>query len=315
MQLVYPVREQKDRDFQYGYNQICSALVAQDVIFNSEFNKSSFLDSIDTFLRLQPAEQRPKNVQALIRPKSRVLYFPLSVRKEAGSDEEDIDAGSKIIASQDLIRSESIPPLRPPTHLPPTDNDDKSKVRVESENSGDGEILHIIWPHRWEHDKNPKSFFECLEKLKEDGFKFEVTVLGESFSEVPAEFTRAKETLQSNIRHWGYAPSRDEYWRILRSGHVVVSTAHHEFFGVAMLESVQAGCFPLVPDRLVYPELYAQDCIYRTDQQLYKRLRSFCKKPSLTRINGGSPLSLIKDTQANLKQKYLDIFFISEKKE
>ena len=44
------------------------------------------------------------------------------------------------------------------------------------------------------------------------------------------------------------------------------------------------GCLPLVPNRLVYPELYPKDpCIYNTDTQLYKKLKSFCRRPNLIR--------------------------------
>ena len=53
-QLIYPVRERKDRDFQYGYNQILTALTADEVIFNSEYNMNSFLGHLDDFFRLQP---------------------------------------------------------------------------------------------------------------------------------------------------------------------------------------------------------------------------------------------------------------------
>jgi hypothetical protein len=48
--------------------------------------------------------------------------------------------------------------------------------------------LHILWPHRWEHDKDPQLFFEIILKLKTDGVKFHLSVLGEQFSEVPAIF-------------------------------------------------------------------------------------------------------------------------------
>ena len=53
-QLIYPVRDRKDRDFQYGYNQILTALTADDVLFNSEYNMNSFLGNLDAFFKLQP---------------------------------------------------------------------------------------------------------------------------------------------------------------------------------------------------------------------------------------------------------------------
>ena len=34
-----------------------------------------------------------------------------------------------------------------------------------------------------------------------------------------------------------------------------VSTARHEFYGLAVREAIAAGCHPLLPRRVVYPEL------------------------------------------------------------
>ena len=43
---------------------------------------------------------------------------------------------------------------------------------------------------------------------------------------------------------------------------MILSTALHEFQGLAVLEAVAAGCVPIVPAREAYPELFAAQYSY-----------------------------------------------------
>lgn len=54
------------------------SIVADIVLFNSHFNLTSFLDSIQAFFKLQP-DFRPKGLKEAIMPKSRVLYYPIHI--------------------------------------------------------------------------------------------------------------------------------------------------------------------------------------------------------------------------------------------
>ena len=119
--------------------------------------------------------------------------------------------------------------------------------------------LRIAWVARWEHDKNPEMFFEAIRLLESHGVDFRLSVLGESFANSPTCFTDARERFSHRIDHWGFLESRDAYREALVDADVVVSTADHEFFGIAVVEAVAAGCFPLVPRRLAYPEVLGDD--------------------------------------------------------
>ncbi|XP_069389192.1 tRNA-queuosine alpha-mannosyltransferase isoform X2 [Paralichthys olivaceus] len=278
-QLVYPVRKDQERDFQYGYNQVLSCLVADIVVFNSFFNMDSFLSSISSFMKKIP-DHRPRNLEQLIRPKCMVLSFPLQF--------PDV---SRLMPKHKLVRQQQIR-AEPHTHRsedphPSTIEPDLEPVSDQisgDQDSGDQiKPLHIVWPHRWEHDKNPEMFFSTLMKLKEKQLNFKLSVLGETFTDIPVVFSEARHQLDSHVVSWGYQNRKLDYLKVLCEADVVVSTAKHEFFGVAMLEAVHCGCFPLCPKALVYPEIFPAQYLYSTPEQLCKRLQELCRKPDLAR--------------------------------
>ncbi|XP_068184643.1 tRNA-queuosine alpha-mannosyltransferase [Antennarius striatus] len=310
-QLVYPVQKDQQRDFQYGYNQVLSCLVSDVVVFNSAFNMESFLSSIPSFMKKIP-DHRPRDLDLLIRPKCRVLYYPIQFpdvsrllpknkvlpRPEDMSLTDDVTDG--VMRSEDTSLTDDLTDdvTRPEdTSLtndvtrwqeeqqalrcvcdPP---DSTSDQMAEPEDQR--RPLHIVWPHRWEHDKNPELFFSMLIRLKQNCLPFQLSVLGETFTDPPEIFLKARRELEPHILHWGFLPSRDDYLEALCGADVVVSTARHEFFGVAMLEAVHCGCYPLCPKALVYPEIFPAEYLYATPQQLYKRLQAFCRRPDAAR--------------------------------
>ncbi len=201
-----------------------SSLAADEVYFNSEYNKSTFLSNMNTFLKKMPDFRVRINTKETLEPKCKVLYFPIDLSQEF------VDS----IVSETVL-NQSLEWL----------NMDKYLNRPVS----------ILWSHRWEHDKNPGEFFEALFRLDEMGVDFCLHVIGEQFTEVPGKilfsilflwnfiyfcvffvevFEIAKEKLSSKIKTWGFLPSRADYYKVLSRSDLIVSTSLHEFFGVAV---------------------------------------------------------------------------------
>ena len=164
----------------------------------------------------------------------------------------------------------------------------------------------IVWNHRWEHDKNPECFFETLYELDGHDIDFRLIVMGQSFRLKPPVFAEAKIKLAHRIDHFGYVRSRKEYVRQLCRADIVVSTAVHEFYGIAVIEAMRAGCQPLLPNRLSYPELSPNKYLYK-EGELFERLKSLLQ--SGNRLNRSQVINLTENfSWPTLKKKYLDWF-------
>jgi glycosyltransferase involved in cell wall biosynthesis len=129
--------------------------------------------------------------------------------------------------------------------------------------------LRILWAARWEHDKNPELFFTALEILKGKKVRFRLSVIGQSFRDRPGVFDDARKSFSDHIDHWGYQITRADYESVLRQADAIVSTANHEFFGISLVEAMASGAYPLVPNRLSYPEIIGQSRIKNKEQFFY----------------------------------------------
>ncbi|MBV1858385.1 MAG: DUF3524 domain-containing protein [Nannocystaceae bacterium] len=224
-QLAFPTQgPAQSRDHHFGFTQLVSALAADRCVFNSAFNRDSFLDAAEALLRRMP-DAVPNGWVERIRELSSVLGVPLPL---------------------------STTPVTDALAHP------------------DGPLL--LWNHRWEHDKNPQTCLHGLVKLASQGVPFRVAVCGQRFSRVPSVFDETQPALQARAVQWGPADA-SSYQGLLERADVVLSTAHHEFFGVSVMEAVHHGARPLVPDRLAYQELWPEEFRYGDDDAFVPALR------------------------------------------
>jgi glycosyltransferase involved in cell wall biosynthesis len=203
-QLTYPAQTPREWDHHFVFTNFTSALAADHVWWNSQFNQNEFIRNLPAFLQRMPDYQPLSEIDS-IAPKSEIHYPPVDVPRDVAVNQNDI-------------------PI-------------------------------LCWAARWEFDKDPATFFEAIRLLREQGAIFRLSVIGESFRDSPKVFAEAESEFADIIQRWGYQPSRQAYLDTLTESDIFVSTAIHEFFGITAVESIACGCFPMLPERLAYPEV------------------------------------------------------------
>lgn len=211
-QVAYPSHPQapnpEGRDIHFAMTNLTSLLAADLIIWNSDWNRQSFLDGISAVLK-QSTDWTGVDVVQQITSNSRVIWPPVEA-----------------------------PPIQP----------------VDDARTWPPRAPIVVWPHRWEHDKGPDQLLRTIERETER-LNLRWIILGEQFRSRPTEFDTIDDVWGDHIEHMGYVASRDEYWRLLGRADWVLSTARHEFFGIAVVEAMLAGCLPWLPDTMSYPEL------------------------------------------------------------
>jgi glycosyltransferase involved in cell wall biosynthesis len=112
----------------------------------------------------------------------------------------------------------------------------------------------LLWNHRWEYDKAPDAFFDWCDRLVADGVDFRLIVLGDRFRQSPPVFDRARTAFAEHILYWGFATDQATYAHWLARADILPVTAVQDFFGGSVVEAIYADTFPILPDRLAYPE-------------------------------------------------------------
>jgi len=217
-QFAYPVNDKQHGLIEIQLRTIYAAMAADKLIFNSNYNRTTFLQGIATFCKKMP-EGTPNNLVQQLANKSSTIPVPIT---------DDC-------CSSNLLKNKN------------------------------HEYLQVVWNHRWEHDKGPETLLEVLRLTQHKKIKFHI--LGQQFNQIPTAMQQILDQHQAQCLHLGFIESRSSYIKVLQSADVALSTAVHDFQGLAMLEAAACGCLPIAPDRLVYPELYPALNLYVSTPQ------------------------------------------------
>ncbi len=264
-QFAYPVRSEMSREvLHFCIHNLYNALCADHVLFNSHYNRNTFLQGAEELLRRMP-DFVPKDVVHQIKACSGVL--PVPVEASFFKERTEIPEGP----------------------------------------------LTLVWNHRWEYDKAPDRFFRALEIVADRRVKFRLHVVGQQFRRRPECFAEAKRRLPSHIETWGFVPQRSDYLDLLQRCDVAVSTALHEFQGLALLEATALGCLPVAPDRLAYQDWVPEVCRYPSSiddaeaeaDALAEHLEQLAAKVEILRQE--PPVKLQHLSWEALVPKYLDV--------
>lgn len=172
------------------------------------------------------------------------------------------------------------------------------------------EQLEVIWNHRWEYDKGPDLLLAIIEECWQQKLPIRFQVVGQQFREQPAAFEPINLKLHEIATHfkwdpgqWGFVNAEEEYKSLLINADTVLSTASHDFQGLAIQEACLMNCSALAPNDLAYPEYLPPECLYdqlQTEQQtatlVTDKLRGL-----LERKQQGSALP-----QANLENYFVE---------
>jgi len=250
-QITYPWSDcdresDQERDLHYGFINFTTALASDRVFFNSHYHMDSFLKALPGFLSRFPDHQETGAVER-IREKSSTLPLGFDLARLDESMRPGADAPVCLPDQPGAIRSE--PARRRPL---------------------------VLWNHRWEYDKNPDEFFDALRAARSSGADFDIALLGESFDDIPECFAKAEAEFGDRIVQFGFIEDRAEYAQWLWKADILPVTCHQHFFGGSVIEAMYCGCFPLLPYRLAFPEIFPPEvrfaCFYKDTRDLVERL-------------------------------------------
>jgi glycosyltransferase involved in cell wall biosynthesis len=225
-QFAYPANPRQSRpdkidNLDAAMVSLYTALCADQLVFNSQYNRQTFLAGVASLLHKLP---------------------------------DHVPAGI-----EDRLARSTVIPVPVGLDLPQPD------ASIER----DPQVLNLAWNHRWEYDKGIDLLLQVVKTVQKRGLAVRFHISGQQFRQQPEEFGLIRQVLSqledSDPRlHYrlGYLADRSEYLAELSSCDVVLSTARHDFQGLAVIEACALGCTPLCPNGLVYPEYLDGQFLY-----------------------------------------------------
>lgn len=228
----------RDRDGHLAFVNLASIEAADRVVWNSGWNRDSFIEGMVAMLRHAP-ERVDRGWVSRLEARSTVVPPPIEMAEieAAAGERSPVAEAGKILHNNGRV---GYP---------------EPGGRVQG-------VIRVVWPHRWEHDKGPDELLgladEAWAREQTGGPAIRWWLLGHRFERVPESLEAMLDRHAARIEHAGPLP-REAYLAALSRADWVLSTARHEFFGMAVAEALVAGCLPWLPRRLSYPELVPAD--------------------------------------------------------
>ena len=289
-QFAYPTRDAQRNNAETQLVPLYGALCADSLVFNSDYNRSTFLAGARALLRRLP-DHVPKGLMAQLE-KSHVVPVPVL-------------------------------PSPLPAGLPTTSPTTLHSMPVREETSlrqSTPATLEVVWNHRWEYDKGPERLLAVVKRICEEGLNCRLHIVGQQFKQAPEEFAQCRQLLKAHYKaldldegHFGYLENPAQYYALISDCDVVLSTALHDFQGLAIQEAAIAGCCPLAPDNLVYPEYLPPENLYsvsRDDNHAANTAVEKLKRWQENKANRKAlpKVSLVKFFGEDLKSRYQQLF-------
>lgn len=221
-QFAYPVSEGQANAVELQMVSLYAALAADTLLFNSRFNQHTFLNGCSALLRRLP-DYVPHGVVEALAAKASVVPVPL--------------------------REPAKPPVQGEQPWPGTHRGEQSPLR-------------LVWLGRFEYDKGPEGLLHFLRAMEKTQVDYEIAVVGQRFRSLPAAFDTIASEFGHRLVHMGFVECEAAFQGLLSASDIALSTALHEFQGLALIQAAACGAVPVVPARQAYPEVFPADFCY-----------------------------------------------------